>query len=297
MKILLPVFLILIMSLLPITYAAENVTKQDITQLQNEVMNVKNNVNSLGQEIKDDISYVNSSIDLLGQEITDMKESAITIEKKIDILDKNILSAFTFSDIISNMQLITAIVSGAIIALLTMVIGHEISDFRNRKRAKQFLNDDFKEVNERLVILMTNLRTTLQNIVPNSTIIDSLFNHNETPRAFMRNFLVGLLFFRWDVTVSNMNSLKTNEVEIISKLHGYVIKTDEIPQLDISLISDTINSILNSGDTEQRQRILISEALRIDLTARLRHYDSVFHTVHDDLVPIKWMILSDEHFR
>jgi len=281
----LAIFLIVSVSIIPFGFSEknENVTKQDIMDLKNELNSLESKYNYSTQEIKDEINQIISLIDSLDQKLSTHKE--------------DLQSAFSVTGGISNIQLFVSITSGATIALVTMIIGYLISDLRNKKTVKTFLKHDFNDVNDRVVILMTNLRNTIREIGPNNTIVNSLFNHTETPRVFMRRFLTGLLFFRWDAAVSNMNSLSPNEVEIISKLHGFIIKIDELPQLDISLVSETINLILNSNDTEQRQRQLISDALRIDLTTRLQHYDKVFHTMRDDLAPIKWINLSDEHFK
>lgn len=88
-----------------------------------------------------------------------------------------------------------------------------------------------------------------------------------------------------------------DEVEKVSKLHGYIVKTDELPQLDTTLVSDIINEILNSNLLESQQRDQISEALRIDLTTRLQHYDVTYHIMREDLKDIKWIHLREDHFR
>lgn len=267
MRILLLVFLIVMISFLPITYAAENdnVTKHDILQLQNEVSDVKSIVES--------------------------------IDNKLTTLDKSLQKAFAVTWGISNIQLFISILSGGIIAVIVMAISHLISHYVNQNTVKRFLRHDFDDVNERIVILITNLRNTLNEIGLNSVIVDSLINRTENPRVFMRRFLVGLLFFRWNAILTKMNSLKHDQVEMISKLQSYITKTDVLPQLDITLVSDTINIILDSNITEQEKRDQISEALRIDITMRLEHYDRIFHTMRDELAPIKWINLSDEHFK
>lgn len=279
------VFLVISFSFFPFVFSLENenVTKQDIVEIQNKIDGLEHKLQENNQITNDKINDVLSSIDSLAE--------------KFLMHDESLIQAFNVTWSISQIQLFTSIVSGAIVALMVMTISHVASDFKSKRTARNFLRHDFEDVNERVVILISNLRNTLQLIGPNGNIVDSMINRTMLPRIFMRRFLTGLLFFRWDVTTSKMSSLNEDQVEIISKLHGYVIKTDEIPELDIGLVSSTIQQILDSSDPELDQRHLISQALNIDLTTRLQHYDNVFHTIRRDLDPINWLNLSDEHFR
>lgn len=279
------VFLVISLSFFPFVFSLENenVTKQDILELQNKIVVLEDKLQENNQILYDEINDISASIDSLAE--------------KFSMHDEGLRQAFDVTWAISNIQLFTSIISGAIVALVVMAVGHVANDFKNRRTARNFLRRDFDDVNERIVILISNLRTTLRLIGPNDEIVDSMVNRTILPRVFMRRFLTGLLFFRWDVAVPKMSSLKEDEVEIISKLHGYVLKTDELPELDIGLVSNTIQQILDSSDAELEQRRQISQALRIDLTSRLQHYDTVFHTIHSDLDPINWLNLPDEHFR
>jgi len=281
------VFFIVITSFFPFAFPQasqnENVTKQDIIQLQNKINELESAIQEDSEEIKKEVNDIVSSID--------------SLEQKFSTHDQGSMAAFAATWGISNLQLFTSIISGAAIAFLTMIISHLINDIRNRKVVKGFLQHDFEDVNERVVIVISNLRNTMRQIGPNDNIVTTLINHTTLPRVFMRQFLTGLLFFRWNTIVAKMSVLRQDQVEIISKLHGYVTAVDKLPQLDISLVSDIIQEILDSNRTEQEQRRQISQALNIDLETRLEHYDNVFHTMREDLMPIGWVELPEEHFR
>lgn len=283
MKIVIIIILIFTFSFLPSSFAIENATKQDILNLQNEINNLESLTDNQTNEIKKELGDVKLSVELINENITK--------------LDKSLQSAFAVTWGISNIQLFISIASGAIIAITIMGISHLISPYTDKKTAEKLLNHDFEDVNERVVILITNLRNTLRQIDPNSNIINSLIKREQTPREFMRHFLVGLLFFRWNAALTKMSSMKHDQVEIVSKLHEFIIQTDTLPGLDIGLVSEVIEGILDSNKKETEKRDEISQALRIDLNSRLTHYDNTFHIMRRDLEPINWIKLSNEHFK
>lgn len=160
-------------------------------------------------------------------------------------------------------------------------------DFSDFSRAKDFLNDDFLDLHNKLLTINTNLEGAINDLKTNGNIVNNLINKKGRPLDLIINYITRLSFALWDSSMDQFKHFTKDEQKILKELHDFILESNGyIAPRENSLVSE-LEKILKAGSVNMKQE-LTDKLLEI-FEINVYSYRLIFDRMHHELDSIKWI--------
>ena len=183
--------------------------------------------------------------------------------------------------------------SGFLLSGIPMIVAakKEVDQIR---RTKEFLREDFENINRKLVLSIPILRHTLSDLKSSEKILDDLISKKITPIEVMVQHYALMSFTLWDSAVGRMRDLEKDEQKKIHKLHQFLMDSNNFLEPSNDSMAMALRRILSSEESslEMKRREMKSFLIET-LENNLHNYDLIYKRFLIELNDIIWMKVKD----
>ena len=183
--------------------------------------------------------------------------------------------------------------SGFLLSGIPMLVAakKEVDQIR---RTKEFLKEDFQNINDKLVSFIPILQHTLSDLKGSEKILDQLISKRITPIEVMVQHYALMSFTLWDSAVGRMRDLEKDEQKKIHKLHQFLIDSNNFLEPSNDSMAMALRRILSSDENSLEIKRKEMKSFLIDtLENNLHNYDVIYERFRIELNDIAWMKMKD----
>lgn len=187
---------------------------------------------------------------------------------------------------------VVGIGAGIVLSGVPFVTGY-VEELTGRKKTKSFVTDDFKLINNLIVELSNNLNTSLKNMEGENKYVNALLSHKASTTSLLGTYYRKLRLYLWESVSNHLREFSNDEQITLRKLHDFVEDANEVIIYHYHSLSEKLNSILNSSDTDSNKITAMTKALQIQFKISLQEYEKLYSRIHNELNKIDWVDRSD----
>jgi hypothetical protein len=187
---------------------------------------------------------------------------------------------------------VVGIGAGIVLSGVPFVVGY-IEDRASRKKTMSFVTDDFKLINNLIVELSNNLNTSLKSLESESTFVNALLSHAVSTTGLLGPYYRKLRLYLWESISSHLREFSNEEQITLRMLHDFVEDANEVIIHHYHSLSERLNSIIVSGDTDSSKIMAMIAELRMQFKISLQEYEKLYSKIHSELDKIDWVNRAD----
>lgn len=155
------------------------------------------------------------------------------------------------------------------------------------KKTADFLIEDLKEINSKLVTAIQLIQNTLNDVRSQGIFINNLIQRRVSPTIAFGTLVTGLYFLRWELYASKLRDFGLTDPKIINQLHIFISEFNKDMEPDENSIVMQVTNMLNSGDPNLFQQL--QTFLVVALTENMSRYQNLHNFLHSELDQISWI--------
>lgn len=163
-----------------------------------------------------------------------------------------------------------------------------VKDLGDLNRTRDFLKEDFENINNQQIEIIPKLKDTLESLHRNDEFINGLFGQQKRYLQIMIDHLPIMHFSLWDAALSNFKDLDKNEQKRILNVYNEIVKLRGYLQRANDPLVQTLSHLASSSSFDGNELVEI----RRFLISTFEYNLSVARNVYDELQKlndIKWL--------
>ncbi len=167
-----------------------------------------------------------------------------------------------------------------------------VKDLGDLSRTRDFLKEDFENINNQQIEIIPKLKDTLESLGSNDDFINGLFGQQKRYLQIMIDHLPVMHFSLWDAALSNLKDLDKSEQKIILNMHNEIVKLHGYLQRANDPLVQTLSHLASSSSFHGAELMEIKRFLISTFEYNLSTSKTVYENLQN-LKDIKWLKMKD----